>query len=124
MSVYDDPEQRKDLIKSIFNILNDWKLGADIQVVLVGLDGSTKARELTKIKNGRNFPDEEDFMRRALVIISISQALRLVFPGNQTLADLWVTTPSYSFNDQAPIEIMIDGLAGLNEINKHLRGGW
>jgi len=124
MSIYDNPEERKDLIQSIFHILNDWKLDTDIQIILVGLDVSTKGRELTKIKNGKAFPDEEDFMRRALVIISISQALRLIFPSNQTLADLWITTPSYSFNDRAPVEIMINGLDGINKINQHLRGGW
>lgn len=124
MSVFDDLEERKSLIQSIFKILTDWKLDTDIQVVLVGLDGSTKARELTKLKNGKNFPDEDDFMRRALLIISISQALHLVFAGNQTLADLWITTPTHTFNDCAPIEIMINGLEGLNKINKHLRGAW
>ncbi len=122
--MYDDPKQRKDLTLSIFKILNDWKLDANIQVVLLGLDGDTKSRELTKIKNGKAFPDEEDFMQRALEILSISKALRNVFPGNQTLADLWITTPSYKFNDCAPVEVMINGLDGLKEIHQHLSGGW
>jgi len=124
MSVYDDPEERKDLIHSIFKILSDWKLDTDIQVVLIGLSTNTKARELTKIKNGKPFPDEQDFMQRALEIISISKALRLVFPGNQTMADLWITTPSYAFDDRSPVEVMITGLDGLKEINRHLHGSW
>ena len=120
----DDPEERKDLIHTIFTILTNWKLDNDIQVVLVGLAPETKSRELTKIKNGKPFPDENDFMQRALEIISISKALQLAFPGNQTLADLWITTPSYQFNDCAPVETMIEGLEGLKEIHRHLRGGW
>lgn len=122
--MYDDPVERKDLLQNIFRILNNWKLGVDIQVVLLGLDPTTKPRELTKIKNGKAFPDEHDFMQRALEILSISKALQLVFPGNQTLADLWVTTPSYAFNDYAPVEVMISGVDGLKEIHNHLRGGW
>jgi len=124
MAAYDNPDERKDLLQSIFQILNDWKLGTDIQVVLVGLDGSTKGRELTKIKNGKAFPDESDFMQRAVEIISISKALNLAFPGNRTLADFWVTTPSYSFDNRAPVEVMLEGIDGLKEITRHLRGGW
>jgi len=124
MSDYDDPEVKKDLVQTIFKILSDWKLELDIQVVLVGLDPATKSREITKIKNGKPFPDEQDFMLRAVEIISISKGLKLAFPGNQTLADLWITTPSYVFNDCAPVEVMINGLEGLKEINHHLRGGW
>ncbi len=124
MSIYDDQEERKDLIHSIFQILNDWKIALELQVILVGLPAGTKARELTKIKNGKAFPDEDEFMRRAFEIISISKGLTLVFPGNSTLGNLWVTTPSYNFNDCAPVEVMLASFEGLQEINKHLRGGW
>lgn len=124
MSVYDDPEERKDLIQSIFQILNNWKIDLELQVILVGLSSDTKSRELTKIKNGKPFPDENDFMQRALEIISINQALKLAFPGNSTLADLWITTSTYTFADRAPVEVMLDGIEGLKEVNHHLRGGW
>ncbi len=122
MPIYDAPEERKDLIQSIFQILNNWKIDLELQVILVGLSADTKARELTKIKNGKAFPDEKDFMRRALEIISISKGLALVFPGNSTIANLWVTTPSYNFNDCAPVEVMLSSFEGLQEINVHLRG--
>lgn len=124
MSVYDDPEERKDLIQSVFQVLNNWKINLELQVLLVGLSGETKSRELTKIKNGKAFPDENDFMQRALEIISISRALQLAFPGNSTLADLWVTTSTYTFGDRAPVEVMLTGLDGLKEVKEHLRGGW
>jgi len=124
MSVYDDPAERKDLIHSVFEILHHWKIDSELQALLVGLSADTKSRELTKIKNGKAFPDEEDFMRRALEILSISKGLKKAFPGNATLADLWVTTPSYNFGDRAPLEIMITGLDGLKEINQHLHGSW
>jgi len=124
MSIYDDPEERKDLIQSIFKILNNWKVDPDLQVLLVGLSADTKSRELTKIKNGKAFPDDNDFMLRALEILSISKALQLAFPGNSTLADLWVTTSTYTFGDRAPVEVMLDGLEGLKEVKQHLRGEW
>lgn len=124
MAIYDDPEQRKDLIQSIFQILNNWKIDLELQVLLVGLSGDTKSRELTKIKNGKAFPNENDFMQRALEIISISRALQLAFPGNSTLADLWVTTSTYTFADRAPVEVMLEGLDGLKEVKHHLRGSW
>ncbi len=124
MLIYDDPEQRKDLVRSIFQILNDWKIALELQVILVGLPAGTKARELTKIKNGKAFPDEDEFMRRAFEIISINKGLKLVFPGNSTLGNLWVTTPSYNFNDCAPVEVMLSSFEGLQEINKHLHGSW
>ncbi len=124
MSFYDNPEERKDLIHSIFEILNNWQIDAELQALLVGLSAETKARELTKIKNGKAFPDEEDFMQRALEILSISKGLKSAFPGNSTLANLWVTTPSYNFNDKAPLEIMITGLPGLQEVSRHLHASW
>lgn len=124
MSFYDNVEERKDLIHSIFEVLNDWKIDAELQALLVGLSSGTKARELIKIKNGKAFPDEEDFLQRALEILSIRKGLKSAFPGNNTLANLWVTTPSYNFNDRAPLEIMITGLAGLKEISRHLHASW
>ena len=124
MSIYDDPEERKDLIQTIFQILNDWKIDLDLQVLLVGLPAETKSRELTKIKNGKAFPDENDFMLRAVEIISISKALQLAFPSNRTLSDLWVTTSTYTFADRAPLEVMLAGLEGMKEVHLHLRGGW
>ncbi len=124
MSIYDNPEERKDLIHSVFQILNDWKIDLELQVMLVGLPAETKARELIKIKNGKVFPDEDEFMRRAFEILSISKGLKLAFPGNSTLANLWVTTPSYNFNDCAPVEVMLASFDGLQEINQHLNGGW
>ena len=123
MSIYDDPEERKDLIQTIFQILNDWKIDLDLQVLLVGLPAETKSRELTKIKNGKAFPDENDFMLRAVEIISISKALQLAFPSNRTLSDLWVTTSTYTFADRAPLEVMLTGLGGMKEVHLHLRGG-
>ncbi len=124
MSIYDNPEERKDLIHSVFQILNDWKIDLELQVMLVGFPAETKARELIKIKNGKVFPDEDEFMRRAFEILSISKGLKLAFPGNSTLANLWVTTPSYNFNDCAPVEVMLASFDGLQEINQHLNGGW
>lgn len=124
MSIYDDPEERKDLIQTIFQILNDWKVDLELQVLLVGLPIETKSRELTKIKNGKAFPDENDFMLRAVEIISISKALQLAFPSNRTLSDLWVTTSTYTFADRAPLEVMLTGLEGMKEVHLHLRGGW
>jgi len=124
MSIYDDPAERKDLIQTIFQILNDWKVDLDLQVLLVGLPAETKSRELTKIKNGKAFPDENDFMLRAVEIISISKALQLAFPSNRTLSDLWVTTSTYTFADRAPLEVMLAGLEGMKEVHLHLRGGW
>lgn len=123
MSVYDDPVERKDLINSIFLILNNWKIDLELQVLLVGLPAETKSRELTKIKNGKAFPNENDFMLRAVEIISISKALQLVFPSNRTLADLWVTTSTYTFADRAPVEVMLGGIDGLKKVHQHLRGG-
>ena len=124
MSIYDDPEERKDLIQSIFKILNNWKIDLELQVMLVGLSPETKSRELTKIKNGKAFPDENDFMQRAVEILSINKALQLAFPGNSTLGDLWVTTTTYTFADRAPVEVMLNGLEGLREVKGHLRGSW
>ncbi|VAW95145.1 hypothetical protein MNBD_GAMMA23-469 [hydrothermal vent metagenome] len=124
MSIYDDPEERKDLVRRIFQILNDWKIALELQAILVGLPTDTKTRELTKIKNGKAFPDEDEFMRRAFEIISINKGLKLVFPGNSTLGNLWVTTPSYNFNDCAPVEVMLASFEGLQEINRHLHGRW
>ena len=124
MSIYEDPEERKDLIVSVFQVLNSWKIDLELQAILVGLPAGTKSRELTKIKNGKPFPDEDEFMQRAFEILSISKGLKLAFPGNTTLGNLWVTTASYNFNDCAPVEIMLASFEGLQEVNQHLNGHW
>lgn len=118
-----DPTDRKDLIETLLWIMQQWGLESSEQVRLLGLPESTPGRALLQYRQGKPIPDEALFVQHAELILSIYRAVASFFPGNPTMANYWVSTPSTLLGGRAPIEIMLaDGLAGMQYCLDHLNG--
>ena len=115
--------ERNDLIQTLLWVMQQWGLESDQKVRLLGLPENTPSRALQQYCQGKALPDEALFLQHAELILAIYRAVGSFFPGNPTMANYWVTTPSSPFGGRAPIEIMLaDGLAGMQYCLDHLNG--
>lgn len=118
-----NPTEREDLIQTLLWLFQQWELDSAAQVRLLGLPDNTPGRALHQYRQGKPFPDEALFLQHAELILAIYRAVSSFFPGNPTMANYWVTTPSSALGGQAPIDIMLaDGLAGMQYCLDHLNG--
>lgn len=112
-----------DLIDTLVWVMRGWGLDAKEQVQLLGLPAGTSARSLQQFRQGKPIPDEAGFLQHAELILAIYRAVGTFFPGNTTMANYWVTTPSNSLAGHSPLDIMLrDGLDGMRYCLKHLNG--
>jgi hypothetical protein len=117
------PQDRHDLIEMVLNVFRHWQVPSTAHAVLLGLPQDTSARALLKIQQGSALPNEADLVIRAQLILKIYRGALTLFPGNPTMANYWVTTDSYQFNNRSPLEVMHDeGLAGMQSILDHING--
>lgn len=121
-------EEQASLASETMQILNDWGIPPDAQVILLGMPDGTKPRSLNRYRSGgAPFPDDAERLQRISCILSINKALQTMFPHSGSMADLWVTTCNTYFNDRSPLEIMIEhGLNGMQNVAHHLSNndGW
>ena len=113
-------EERLELTRGILNMLDDWEVKASDQLLLLGLKG-IPARELSRMRDGRAFPDEPDVMLRIEHLISIADALRTTFPFSRHMGRLWMHKPNRKFRQRSPMATMVeDGVTGLISVRSHL----
>lgn len=118
-----NPSDRNDLIETLVWVMRGWGLSSEDQVCLLGLPAGTPARALQQYRQGKTLPDEALFLQHAELILAIYRAVSSFFPGNPTMANYWVTTPSTPFNGRTPLDIMLaDGLDGMKYCLDHLNG--
>jgi len=118
-----NPTERNDLIETLLWVFRQWGLDSSEQIRLLGLPDNTPGRALQQYRQGKPFPDEARFLQHAEMILAIYRAIGSFFPGNPTMANYWVTTPSTPFQGRAPIELMLmDGLSGMQYCLDHLNG--
>ncbi len=117
----------RSLLPAIFNIFSQWRLTGAQQQVLLGL-GNEKT-----LYNWKSQPEKakltRDVLERTSYILGIYKSLQILLP-DQTLADLWLTTPNDHplFNGTAPLDRLLAGqvvdLAVVRNFLDAERGGW
>ena len=118
-----NPTERSELIETLVWVMRGWDLDSEEQIRLLGLPVGTPGRALQQYRQGKALPDETLFLQHAELILAIYRAVSSFFPGNPTMANYWVTTPSTPFGDRTPLELMLtDGLAGMQYCLDHLNG--
>lgn len=116
-------QDRSELIQMVLNVFGHWGVPTPAHAVLLGLPQDTSARALLKIQQGSALPDESALIARAEIILKIHRGVQTLFPGNSNMANYWITTESYQFNDQSPLAVMYDeGLAGMQAVLDHING--
>jgi len=116
-------QDRHDLIEMVLNVFRHWKVPGDAHAVLLGLPENTSARSLLKIQQGGVLKNEAELIERAELILKIHSAIQTLFPGNTNMANYWITTESYQFDNNSPLEIMYnDGVSGMHAVLNRING--
>ncbi len=111
------------LAKTVTAILDAWKIGPADQVTLLGLPEGTRPRALAKYRVATPFPNEPEITLRIKYLLDIQTSLDTLFPHNTMMANYWVTTGIPYFNDQSPLQMMLNlGLDGIKTVSGHLDG--
>lgn len=114
-------QERAALALMLTKLLEHWRLPIKVQCALLGLDVRSKGR-IYRYRRGRPISDHRDQLDRAALLLSIHKLLRTLFPQNQDLAYLWMSTTNRAFNGHAPVAIVqAYGIVGLQLVLRHLR---
>lgn len=112
--------ERSQLTLLTMDILEDWRLAPEDQLKLLGLPDGTKARQLTRFKNGEPLPGDNTVMEHAKHLLGIQEALHLVFALNHNMPEFWLKHRNKTLKG-IPLEIMLDeGLSGMHRVWRHL----
>jgi Protein of unknown function (DUF2384) len=124
------PEVRKLMsapaIRTFFNIMKIWNLGAEEQRSLLGWPPPST---FYKYKAGDVGTLSYDTLTRISLVLGIYKALHILFPEAE-LADRWVKLPNSNplFGGKPALSLMVDeGIDGLYQVRRLLdsrRGGW
>lgn len=114
-------------LRAFFNIVRDWGLNTDEQMVLLGGPGRST---FFKWKSAPNTADlKRDTLERLSYLLGIYKALQILLPAS-TAADAWVKKPNTAplFGGKSALERMLGGnVADLLAVRQYLdarRGGW
>ena len=116
-------QQRAQLTHAVLGVMHRWDLDREVQLALIGLPEGTRPRVLKRFQDGDPLPPDERILGRAKHLLQIDQALVSLFPHNPVLANLWVTTPSPSFDGRSPLDLMLaDGRSAMKALLDQLDG--
>ena len=114
-------EERIIVTKSIMRLLDEWNVGADEAVSLLGLPATTRKRQLEQYRRDTPFPEDRQVLERMEHLAGIAEALRTTYPRNFQMRNLWIHRPHRRFNNRSPLAAMIDeGLSGLVAVRADL----
>ena len=118
-----DPKSRTGrivLTMMITKLFDHWKLSADDQLVLLGIEGSPEII-LGQYRKGEPFDDNADLLNRVAILLSIHRSLRILFPQDLDLVYKWPRTSNRAFGGLSPVEfIRKKGFAGLMTVKRYL----
>ena len=110
-------EGRTKLTKIVTKMLSHWNLTTREQLLLLGLN-ETSRYMLSRYKNNESIlPNEQDKLERVGLLLAIYESLYALFPENESLRFSWIKRRNQSLNNQKPIDIMLEqGLIGIAKI--------
>ena len=106
-------------LRTFFNILERWQLGAQEGQTLLGAPGSTYFRWK---KNPNQAQIDTDKLERISYILGIYKALHLIY-SDESVADGWLKRPNQNplFGGRPPIERLLGGhVADLYVTRQHV----
>lgn len=117
-------EERGQLARALMQLFDRWGLESADRTALLGLPKETKARSLTRLRQGEPLPAEEEIMHRARYLLEIEHALDTALPMNVAIADAWIFTENMLLGNRRPLDVMLeDGLEGLAQVCNSLTAG-
>ena len=96
----------------VLRVFDRWQLSRDDRVVLLG---GVDPGELEMV-----LAENPELQGRVESLLQIYARLRVIFPRNPDMAHRWVTQLNRRFEGRQPLEIMKEGVEGLQAIRRHL----
>jgi len=109
--------ERTRLGQVVTEILDSWGVKDELQLILLGFPEKTKARHLTRYRQGQQpLPQEEELLERTKHILGIQQSLEVMFPLNRNMPNFWLRNRSRPLKG-IPLTIMLEtGLIGMGRV--------
>ncbi len=117
-------EERGHLARALMQLFDRWGLESAQRTALLGLPEETKARSLTRLRQGEPLPADEEIMDRARYLLEIEHALDTALPMNAAITEAWIFTENMLLGNRRPLDVMIDdGVEGLKRVSNSLNAG-
>ena len=117
-------EERGQLARALMQLFDRWGLESAERTALLGLPPETKARSLTRLRQGEPLPADEEVMDRARYLLEIEHALDTALPMNVAITEAWILTENMLLGNRRPLDVMIeDGIEGLERVCNSLTTG-
>ena len=100
-------------------LFKHWAVSPAEQLALLGLPAGD-LHQLDCLQRGEPIATDADTLTRAGHLLGIHAALRSLFPKNPHLAYTWARRPNLAFYNRAPMEVMLDGIAGIVRVRQYL----
>lgn len=113
-------EERSRLALLVMDVLQEWQLDSEDQLTILGLKEKGRLRDISKYKQGRPFPEDQDVLNRAKHVLGIQHSLHVIFPRNNNMPSFWMKNRNRALKGR-PLEIMLEeGVPGMFRIWRHL----
>jgi hypothetical protein len=117
-------EERGQLARALMHLFDRWGLEPAERTALLGLPADTKARSLTRLRQGEPLPADDDIMHRARYLLEIEHALDTALPMNAAITEAWIFTENMLLGNRRPLDVMLDdGIEGLARVSNSLNAG-
>ena len=114
-------QDQVDFTRTIMMILDDWGLGSEAIISVLGLPDKTPKRNLRKFRENTPFPKAEGLYQRLDHLVGIATSLRTTYPMNPQMGTLWMRKPQRLFDNRSPLDVITnDGEKGLVAVRSHL----
>ena len=113
-------QNRGTLAKMVTRAFENWKLGTEEQLAMLGLATNNRAA-LGRYRRGEPLAANRDLLERAGHVLAIHKNLRLVFPQDRDLAYAWMTQRNKAFDGLTPVDVIKEwGFAGMLVVRAYL----
>ena len=102
---YDPAQTDTVALKAFFNLVSEWGLGRDEQIVLLG---KPSLRTFYRWRAGTVSGLPHDTLERISVLLGIYKALQILLPVPARAND-WVKRPNKSFDGESALDVMLKG---------------
>ncbi len=114
-------EGRAKLTKLIMRLFDKWELTTREQLLLLGLNESSRYMLSRYKKQDSIIPCESDKLNRVGLLLAVHKNLHALFPENESLRFSWIKRKNKMLDDRRPIDIMLEqGLFGIAKTMRFL----
>ncbi|CAB9540717.1 hypothetical protein [uncultured Gammaproteobacteria bacterium] len=108
-------EQQNQLTFRLTQVMENWKLTDQEQIILLGL--SLKPRHLYLYRRGdKSFDFDKVLIERAKMVLGIHESLGTTYPTNREYAAIWLKRAVKKFKHKTPLELMLSGDTGMKRV--------